>query len=209
MFCRGWRVAVCAASGPSLSEEQCAIVARAREEGRCHVIAVNDAWRLLPDADILYACDLAWWKVYIEAVRARFSGELWTQNSEASVAYGLNWVRAVKGSGVHEDPDTIYTGGSSGYQALMLATLFRSFVFPLRVPLIGYDYQRTGGRAHFFGDHPPGLGQGRPESWRPHFDLAAPTLKRMGIEVINCSAATALTCFPRMPIDEALVLQTT
>ena len=31
-------------------------------QGKARVIAVNDAWRLAPWADILYACDGRWWR---------------------------------------------------------------------------------------------------------------------------------------------------
>ena len=51
--------AICIASGPSLTQED---VDYCRGRGR--IYAVNDVYRLAPWADVLFACDLAWWKRY-------------------------------------------------------------------------------------------------------------------------------------------------
>jgi len=61
---------ICIVTGPSLTEEDCD---RARQ-ARATVIAVNDAYRLCPNADYLYACDQAWWKVHIDDIRKTFTG---------------------------------------------------------------------------------------------------------------------------------------
>jgi hypothetical protein len=53
---------VCLGGGPSLTQAQ---VDACR--GRAHVIAINDAFRLAPWADVLYACDWQWWKANPEA----------------------------------------------------------------------------------------------------------------------------------------------
>src|SRR5512139_1237105 len=58
---------IVAASGPSLTPK----VADACKG--FHVVAVNDAYRLFPDADVLYACDPKWWDVH-KGVR-KFAGE--------------------------------------------------------------------------------------------------------------------------------------
>jgi len=42
------------------------------------VLAINDAYRLAPWADWLYACDDRWWRFHHEAVAAGFQGECWT-----------------------------------------------------------------------------------------------------------------------------------
>lgn len=61
------------------------------------------------------------------------------------------------------------------------------------------------GRSHWFGDHPPPLRRGSNYArWIAEFDQLASDLKSEGVEVINASRATALTCFPRAPIEVAL-----
>lgn len=199
-FDRGWRTVVCCASGPSIDAAQGEVVRQAREADRCRVIAINDTWRLVPFSDVLYACDKSWWRVHINSVRAGFSGECWTQSDEAAKEHGLHHVVGEKGDALSAKPDTIQHGGNSGFQAIQLARLFGA----KRVALVGYDMQRTGGRAHFFGDHPRSLTQGDPKSWVRNFDVLAIALKNLGVDVVNCSQATALTCFRRAELSAEL-----
>jgi hypothetical protein len=95
----------------------------------------------------------------------------------------------------------IHSGGNSGFGAVGLCVQWGAS----RVVLLGYDMQRTGNRAHWHGDHPGHLGQGNSFAmWTRRFASAAPQLVDAGIEVVNASRATALTCFQRMGIQEAL-----
>lgn len=100
-------------------------------------------------------------------------------------------------------PPIICRGANSGFQALNLAVHLGA----RRIVLLGYDMQRTGGLSHWHGDHGRGLNNPSEHNfarWRRQFEEAAPTLAAAGIEVVNCSRATALTCFPRMDLHAAL-----
>jgi hypothetical protein len=198
---RGWRTVVCVASGPSLTDEQCAIAAEARRDGRCRVVVVNDNWRKIPDADVLYACDGRWWRRYVDEVRASgFAGELWTQDRAAAEKLLLNHVAGEPG-GKSAFRESIPRGGSSGLQAMALAHLFGA----TKIVLIGYDMQRgPNGEKHWFGEHPQGFTSGDPSNWIFHFDHAAEVYAELGVEVINCTISTALTKFRRADLREAL-----
>ena len=91
-------------------------------------------------------------------------------------------------------------GGNSGFQALNLAVRWGA----ARVVLTGYDYKDPGN--HWFGRHPPNFSdppQSVMSTWIANMNRAAPeVLKRA--EVINASRDTALECFPRLPLSEAL-----
>lgn len=135
-----------------------------------------------------------------------FAGERWTQHrakgDKAAARWGLRLVRSEhRGQGLSFDPAFVRTGMNSGFQALNLAVLFGC----TRILLLGFDMQKTGGRSHWFGDHPGKLNRTSPfPEFRKAFEAAAPQLAAAGIEVINCSRETALTCFPRQPIEAAL-----
>lgn len=121
-----------------------------------------------------------------------------TRDAGAAHRYGLEWIRSENAPGLSLDPEVIHEGGNSGYQALNLAYHAGAG----RIVLLGYDMQRTGGRAHWFGDHPRGLQVSSPfEDWRRRFDALAADLARAGVEVINASRETALTCFRRAPLE--------
>lgn len=164
---------------------------------------INDTYRMVPRADVLYACDGKWWRKHYDAVRDaidrnEFVGELWTQDEAAARNYpGI--ARIVGRSGKGLGREMLHFGGSSGYQVLNLSYLWGA----RRMILLGYDNKKArDGRSHWFGDHPPDLGQHQPFNlWAGNFPILAADLAREGIEVLNATADTALTCFPRVTLD--------
>jgi len=200
-------LAACIACGPSLDPQDIEAI-----EGRAKTIVINDAYRIAGWADLLYACDAPWWDRFAQdhlwevdgkqwAGALNFKGHRVTQDAGAAYRWGLIHVEGKKGEGISLDPTYIHTGNNSGLQALNLAALLGA----RRIVLLGYDMGRTGGRAHWFGDHPAGLQKRTPfDRCIPAFEEAAPMLAVAGVEVVNASRETALTCFPRQPIKEAL-----
>lgn len=201
---RRWqgRTVVVAATGPSLTQEVADLV---RDE---IVVAVSDAWRLLPWADVLYSCDAAWWHVHKGA--PGFAGERWSchggngHNDKSAVAkaYGVRLVAGKDGKGFSTDPSRIHFGHNSGFQACNLAILAGA----ARVVLVGFDMRAHGRRLHFFGDHPKPLHNALPfYMCLEQFQIAAQLLwQHPGVEVINATPGSALTCFPMRPLAEAL-----
>lgn len=200
-----WPEARCiiAATGPSLTEavaEQCR---GAHAEG-FKVIAVNDAWRLMPWADALYACDRAWWKHH---QGTNFLGAKWSShhkdgNDKLDVAaeYGLRLVGGAGARGFSFNPEVIHYGGNSGFQAVNLALLFGCTF----IVLVGFNMQRVDGKAHFFGDHPGRLQRAvKYERFCLPFDQAARDLPRH-IRIVNATPKSALTCFRAVELSEVL-----
>lgn len=62
--------------------------------------------------------------------------------------------------------------------------------------------QATGGQSHWFGDHPNHL-RSHWRRWLPLYESVARDAEQMDIEIINATRETALTCFRRMPLDQA------
>lgn len=130
-----------------------------------------------------------------------FRGELWTVSEQARDAFGLYWVRHTRASGLCHESDMIAGGGNSGYQAIGLAALFGA----KRILLLGYDMQRTDGQAHWHGVHKGGLPNGKAfPHWIKNFGGLARDLRDAGILTINCTRKTALRCFPRVTVEQAL-----
>lgn len=165
---------------------------------------MNDAFRLVPDADLLYACDARWWDHH-GGVR-EFTGEKWTQDKAGgetcAARHGLNVVRSVNGAVPSFEPDHIAQGKNSGFQAVNLAALLGA----RRIVLVGFDMGLAeDGRRHFFGDHPGRMNQPSPyKSFIRAFDEAAPHYAARGVEVLNASRRSALACFPRVPLESIL-----
>lgn len=169
--------------------------------GMARVIVVNESWRRVPDADVLYAHDVRYWQQRIDEIRAGFRGECWTQSLSAAKRYGLRPIKSYNRDGLTKSPTAIHNGGNSGYGAINLAYLFGA----RRILLVGFDMQRTDGRSHWHGDHAPPLSQGQPfAQWLPRFKRLAADLKAAGVAAINCSPTSALDCFPVVPIEAAI-----
>ena len=179
-----------AATGPSLTDD----IAEALR-GR-NTIAVNDAYKLLPHAPVLYACDAKWWEVHKGC--PDFPGERWSTHQKGSndkkacaEKYGLHLVAGRSGEEFRNDSVIAY-GGNSGFQAVGLAILFGA----ARIVLAGFDMREVGGRRHFFGEHPRPLRNGGSLSrWAQRFNKAARTVPA-GTEVVNATRGSAIKGFP-------------
>lgn len=79
-----------------------------------------------------------------------------------------------------------------------------------RIILVGYDSQKTDGKAHHHGDHPRTLGNaGSVAKWPPMFRHLASDMNKLGVTVINASRTTALNVFERQPLEIALAQDAT
>ncbi len=189
------------ATGPSLTA---ADVDACR--GRARVIAVNDAYRLAPWADVLYAADLPWWDAHPLAVQChglKFACQPSGAKPRAKYS-GVTVLRKTGDDGLETQPSGLRSGrGNSGYQAVNLARHLGAS----SIILLGFDMQRSGKQAHFFGSHLPPLHDPpdyRWVPWRAAFATLIVPLAAEGISVINATRSTALTCFPQMSITQAL-----
>lgn len=200
-----WRgeTVVILASGPSLTQADVEAV-----RGRARVIAINDCYQLAPWADLLYACDSRWWssqyQFHVHAITS-FAGRRFGMQERHPIPpwspeWGVTLMRNTGIEGLETDPSGLKNGRNSGYQAIGLAVHLGAS----RILLLGYDMSLgRGGKSHFFGSHPHG-GPPMLTKFRLYFPSIAPPLKALGIEVLNCSRRSALTCFPKVALERAL-----
>jgi hypothetical protein len=195
-----WRgdVVVIVAGGPSAGDID---LAAGRASAR--FLCVNEAWRLAPWAEALYACDAAWWKA--RAGVPEFQGLKIAHDATACVAY-----RDIVQTHIARGVDKILTetvgitgdGGNSGFQALNIAVQFGA----TRIVLVGYDMRIDRG-LHWHGPHPKGLNNPSEQvlaRWRRALDGTAETLAGLGVEVLNASPVSALKAYPIMDFEKAI-----
>lgn len=192
---------ICAAPGPSLPTlaDFCNGVP---------VVAVGDAWREVPWAELTFATDAQWWDVH--AGIPDFRGERWSTHNESpsllddkrdvNTRFDLDLVEAEPGEGFRLDGRAIHYGDNSGFAAINLCLALGAKT----VILVGFDMRTVDGTTHFFGSHPPELREhGNYERFIPHFERAAKLIRpRDGIEVLNATPGSALTCFPAIDLKE-------
>lgn len=189
---------VCIGSGPSLTPEDVAFC-----RGRARVIAINNAFRRAPWADVLYACGVyhagkSWWEYYPDA--RQFAGLKVTMDPDMAVYPELKVVKRGEQTGLSMDRQTLSHGANSGYAAINLAVLLGA----TEIVLLGYDMQLgPQQQIHWHPDHPRQL-------YPPFVDFLLafgtlpPLLAPLGVSVVNCTRSTALTVFPQWSLEDAL-----
>ena len=179
--------------GPSLTQADVDFV---RDQAR--VIAINNAYTLAPWAFCLYAADAKWWKWENGA-----PGFLGMKYSIESPHDPVTWpnVTVLKNTGLvglDLDPHGLRAGFNSGYQAINLAVHFGA----RRIVLLGYDMApNPHGPSHFFGEHPDKAPSPYEQMREAFLSLVEP-LNDIGVEVVNCTPGSALTCFPSLPLRD-------
>lgn len=210
------------ASGPSLTQEQASVC-----RGRVRTIAINDSYLLAPWADLHYFCDAKWydWHCKFEspaqalfgreramALFHGFQGLRVTLEPTAAVRQHEPALKVLRNDsapkdgkprpeGLCREPDGLRTGRNSGFQAINLAV----HCGVGRILLLGYDMRATGGKTHWFGEHPRPTGAAiYGHTFLPAFASLVAPLQELGAEVVNCTPGSALTDFPRQDLADCL-----
>lgn len=162
------------ASGPSMSQTTADAV-----RGRGTVMAVSDAYLLAPWSDVLVSSDAAWWRHHHPV----FAGRRFS-------AHGGEGTEVIQG---------VPGGSNSGVLGILVARHLGA----KKILLLGFD----GHGSHFFGDHPEPLRNTSAPRRRVHAEqhkAQAREAVRDGIEIVNGTPGTVLTCYPQVSLGEVL-----
>ncbi len=185
------------ASGPSFDEAQ----REAVMASGLRTIVVNNMWAAIPTADLLYAADGKWWRSVEAPTAEQFQGLRVTPARDVPGSHRVG-VEHVTNNVFSDDPRWISNGRNSGFQAIGLAR----HLGVRRIILVGFDMKPGNDkRLHSHPDHatlhnPTAQEMG---TWRGAFANGAASLKGH-VDVVNCSPGTALTCFERGLLIEAI-----
>jgi hypothetical protein len=185
------------ASGPSLIPVDVARV----EAADVDIMGINLAYTICKRLDYLYACDTSFWTTHYSEVKDLPCKKYRLEGSEKKWP-GVELLENDGTIGLSHEYPKIRTGQNSGYQALNLAYLLGY----KKLILLGYDMQPSAkGKIHWHDDHekrnpPPSL----LERWVQNFIELAPLLKYAGVDVVNATKRTALTCFEKVKLTDVL-----
>ncbi len=195
---RGQTVAVLG-GGPSRSREQ---VDACREHGT-RTVAINDAYRLAPHADLVYFCDRRWYEWHEDDPAFRdHRGIKVTLENYPLAEHGVRCVHNFGTKGVHLEPDGICTGRNSGFQVLNLLLHLRA----ARALLLGFDMRAIAGRTHWHDGHPIATRAGiYADAMLPRWREDGHLFAEHGLEVVNCTPGSALDVFARMDLADCLL----
>lgn len=179
--------------GPSLNRYEVEIC----KTKKYKIIAINNSYLLDPTADIIYFCDIRWWKWHCD--NHKFTNhpglKVTLENIDLATVY-INY-KYLKNLGrlvfnFDFNVPGIGHGLNAGYQALNLAYLLGAKL----IILLGIDMAEERNKTHWHTGHPiktmPTVYQ---EFYIPAFNYAAPLLKAHGISVLNANRRSALKCF--------------
>lgn len=175
------QTAIIVGSGPSAATTPLELA-----RGRARFIAVNDSWRLVPWADMLYASDGIWWIDHNGV--PEFKGRRLTSSPHAMRTFGIELFTSV--------------GSTSGQRAISLAEKMKANP----ILLVGFE-MHTGNGVHWHEPHQGRLrnpGKGEMLVWRMDMERVARRFAERGTRILNCTPASALKCFRYLPFLEAI-----
>ena len=182
-------------TGPSLTEIVLEQIKPYRKFG------VNNAYQVC-DLDVHLACNIEWWDTYHDDI-ASHRCDKWTWDHATAERYRINYIRGEWGDGLSTDPNVIHYHHGSGPQMVNLALHYGCEV----MVLVGWDMRYPPGeKRHYFGEYPAHLQHwprtgpnGEMEGLIKEMETIKP--EDYGIQIINCTPDSALTCFPMMDLS--------
>lgn len=194
------RPAVVIGSGPSLSDEQLAMVEQHQLAQRVHVIAVNNTIQRVPWADVAYFGDYTALCHYLPKLKPHTPAEWVTTCRAGAERWRLTHVKASPNNGM--TLERVHLNGNSGAQAVNTAAAFGA----TKILLLGFDMRNAAdGRAHWFGQHPlPLITTQLFPDWMHKFAIIAKDAKALGVDLVNCTPDSAMTCIRMGNLEEEL-----
>jgi len=184
--------------GPGLRTD---LMDRVRDSG-FRSVAVNNAWKVAPWADVLYYGDCNWLRMpgNEEGTRS-FGGIVVTRCQNHSTR---PWIKVVTHHtaarvGISTDPTRLHWHFSSGAAAINLAVLLGAG----KLILMGFDMRDVDGCRNWHKDYPQAKRNVFPNFMRGFPGIAA-HLEKLGIPCVNATPGSALTAFPIVTPEEVL-----
>lgn len=194
------------ASGPSLTQNQ---VDTAKASG-LPIMVINDNYKLVPEAEFLFAADLQWWyhNYYIvpETISC-YTLDRHIEHLERRIGGCSDRLKGVSFTHDREeldlDDEIIHHGSNSGYMGLQLAVILGY----TKLIMIGFDHQHTNGMRHWFGDHDSKIfkvNADHVDKWVDSIDGLVYYMTHKGIDIVNCSNETAIRTIRRSTLEDEL-----
>ena len=208
-------LAIICCTGPSITAEVVDKCNAVKVKKNVRLFGANLTYKIF-HLDVLHACNYQFYDHYWNIDRQLRCGDFfkWTTRPQLESKYpGVNYIKEVWEDGLSTKPDTVHAHHGTSAQLVNLALHYGCRV----MLLVGWDMRYPGklddrnyvAKRHYFGEYPTEL-QHWPRTG-PQGELSG-LIKEMetihpgdyGIEIINCTPDSAMTCFPMMDLDEAL-----
>jgi len=185
---------VCIGDGPSLTRED---VNYCKDKAK--IIAINYSIQLAPWADIWYGYHTSQMLSYFD--RNKTNAKIYSCEKDNFV----DWpnIPSSGNYGLELDPRYIRGGHNSGYQAINVA--YHLAGPKSKIILLGYDCKSNDGTINWQGHKvQPKFEVYEFDLWLKCFETLVKPLKEQEVEVINCTRDSALNCFLKLSLEQAL-----
>lgn len=188
---RIWRDETCyiLGGGPSLQNFDMELLS-----GK-HVIAVNNAYQLAPEADVLFWGDCMWHEKHFEALNGFTGLQITVCQRDIEVPESVKFIKCKYNAyGFSSSRRYLVWNLNAGACAVNLAR----WLGAKRIFLLGFDMRQIGGSNNWHNDH---FTSNKPEfdpysvylfAW-PHIAMHAKVAK---VEIFNATPGSAIKCFP-------------
>ena len=163
------------------------------------VIAINRAFQVLPDADVLYWTDSRFWKWYNQEIK-QFKGFKYTCRPYSPEQQDVILLKAINTKPLSLDLAHISHGNNSGYGAINLAVLLGA----KKIYLLGYDMASKDANTHWHDGYSTKHNHTIYVKMMAAFNKIAPELAKNNITVYNANVKSQLTVFEKCSIETAL-----
>jgi len=197
--------------GPSLKTFDWSLL----DDEKKFVVAINNAYMRLPNAQILYCTDPPWIKQHEEDLKnfkgLKYQGVLNLDKPPKMDVIDMQW-HLTGPQGFESREGSLKHGSNSPYAALNMLTVHLGFK---NIYLLGLDmkWAQKGKRntSHWHSDEKPHIridGEAIYTKMRMNYKTIIQPLKRMGVEVINVNTpeGTDLEVFPIKSVEEVFGL---
>lgn len=167
-----------------------------------HCIAINRAYEVVPNAEVLYWTDHQFYRWHQEGINA-FQGLKYTCRPIRVPTQNVNFLRGNNKRGLDERTTHVCHGNNSGYGAINLAIHLGA----KRIVLLGYDLHSDENTTHWHDGYPRRHNHSIYDRLMHYFDSVVAPLNSLGIEVINANPKSRLDAFKKMKLEEALNLE--
>ena len=160
-----------------------------------HVLAVK---RLdIPWADAGFGLDYC--RDKLESVQSRIYWAV--REDQQPPSRHITFLKRLDGLGLSDDPSAIYGGGTSGFGAMQICIHKRA----KQIVLFGFDYD---GISHAPSEKRRAQDASSWAAWAEHFRVFVPYFTENGISVVNASRKSAITCFQKVALQDAVAICT-
>lgn len=190
------------AGGPSLSNFDWSLLTPDK-----FVIAINRAYEVLPNAQIVYFTDKDYWERHKDAM-LQHKGQLMRgilPNNKEQKHPDVQYWELTGPHGYETNPGCLRHGSNSTHAVLNMVAAHLGFK---KVYLLGVDMKwgAPGNKntSHWHDGHARIDHEAVYKKMIKSFELIAPELTKAGVEVYNCNPDSALNVFPKIRIEEIL-----